>query len=249
MRRTSLLAVFAVTVVCLMLAMAGNALALGFEAAASVWQQTPGGDFSYEGTKNELKDVFGYDEESQMGLRARIETPLMFPNIHLKYTPMSFSGTSKAPFTFKNTSYTANVSSELSMDHYDIGIYYGLPGLSAATMKTVNVDIGINVRMIEFDAKVKEPLPQSKSLSLGLPLVYLAAQIKPSDSFAIEAEVLGISMSGNHYYDYSARLKYFPVSPLFIAAGYRGEDIAIDEENVLADITFTGPFLEAGIQF
>lgn len=37
--------------------------------------------------------------------------------------------------------------------------------------------------------------------------------------------------------------------PLFAAAGYRYEKVKIDEEDVLADIEISGPFLEAGFSF
>ena len=36
---------------------------------------------------------------------------------------------------------------------------------------------------------------------------------------------------------------------LFIAGGWRYEDIAIDEKDIKAEVKFSGPFLEAGVDF
>ena len=37
--------------------------------------------------------------------------------------------------------------------------------------------------------------------------------------------------------------------PAFVAAGYRSENISVDEDSVVADITFSGMFVEAGFGF
>jgi hypothetical protein len=80
-------------------------------------------------------------------------------------------------------------------------------------------------------------------------MIYLGAQLKPVKYLSLEAEARGIAYSSNHYYDLIGRLKVQPIGPVFIAGGYRYEDVKIDQSDVKAKITFQGPFLELGIVF
>ena len=40
-----------------------------------------------------------------------------------------------------------------------------------------------------------------------------------------------------------------PVKQIFIAGGYRHENIEFDHEDIKASVTFKGPFAEAGMEF
>lgn len=77
----------------------------------------------------------------------------------------------------------------------------------------------------------------------------MLTQINPIDKLSIEAEIRGITYSSDHYYDLIGRVKYKTVGPAFIGAGYRVEDLKIDEKDVNANIRFGGPFVEIGIEF
>jgi hypothetical protein len=80
-------------------------------------------------------------------------------------------------------------------------------------------------------------------------MAYVGAQLKPVKNFAIEAEIRGIALSGNHFYDLIGRAKYSVFGPAFIAAGYRHEEVKIDSKDVKANLKFSGPFIEAGVEF
>ncbi|TAL26730.1 MAG: TIGR04219 family outer membrane beta-barrel protein, partial [Nitrospirae bacterium] len=178
------------------------------------------------------------------------------PNIYLMASPMEFegNGSKNINFTFGDKTFTNNVpfSSKLQLDHYDIALFYGLPFLKTATAGKLNAEIGLNARMIDFKAEISQPTTnksESKSLNIWMPMIYVGAQLKPVKRFAVEAEARGIAYSGNHYYDIIGRLKVKPVGPLFIAGGYRYEDIKIDESDIKANLKFRGPFIEAGVEF
>jgi outer membrane protein len=122
--------------------------------------------------------------------------------------------------------------------------------VKTATLGKLNVDAGLNFRFIDVKAEVKQgSTHESKSFWLPLPMVYVGAQLKPIKDFAIEAEIRGIALGGNHFYDLIGRLKYNVVGPAFIAAGYRHEDVKIDSKDVKANLKFSGPFVEAGVEF
>ncbi|MDP2166829.1 MAG: hypothetical protein Q8J64_00680, partial [Thermodesulfovibrionales bacterium] len=59
----------------------------------------------------------------------------------------------------------------------------------------------------------------------------------------------GISYSGNQLISLIGRLKVKPIGPLFIAGGYRHDNLKVDEEDIKADLKFKGPFAEAGFEF
>ena len=121
-------------------------------------------------------------------------------------------------------------------------------------MGKANVDVGINVRIYDFQAKISQTilgitLEESESLSLPVPMLFLAAQVQPIDKFAVEAEARVISYDENQVYSLIGRLKVKVFGPLFAAGGYRYDKIKFDSEDVEADITLSGPFVEAGFAF
>jgi len=233
---------------------------LGAEAGVGAWQQSPSGTFGYKGTDLDLKDDLKYDTKSNPFVRIKVDLPLILPNIYVMYTPMSFDGTGSktTPFTYGNTTFNANaaIESKLKLDHIDLAFYYPIPLLNTATAGILNVDLGLNVRKIDFEGTITGTnsatgltFTESKSLPLYIPMIYVGIQVKPMSLFAIELEGRMISAGASHYNDYIARLKIKPIGPLFIAGGYRTEDIKIDASDVKAAIKFSGPFAEVGLAF
>lgn len=230
---------------------------LGAEVAVGGWQQTPTGTLGYKSVDTlDLKDDLKFDTKTAGYARVKVELPLILPNIYAMYTPMSFDGTGSKSvnFTYGNKTFTAGVpiQSKLTMDHIDFALFYPIPLLKTATLGKLNAELGLNVRMIDFQGTISQNtanLTESKKLSLYVPMLYVGVQVKPISLFAIEVEARGIGNGANHYYDYIGRLKVNPIPLVFIGAGYRSEDIKIDASDVKAGIKFSGPFVEAGLSF
>ncbi len=235
--------------------------ALGLELAVGGWKQSPKGDLSYEPlTVNDELDLerdANYDDESRFTGRLKIDMPLVIPNIYLMATPMEFDGTGLKTVDFKFgdvLNFQANVPfySKITLDHYDIGFYYGIPFIETISAETVNFDVGLNIRIFDFEFQVKQDatgLEESEDFTLPLPMAYLALQIMPVDKLAIEAEARGISYSGNHLYSLVGRVKFNIFGPVFASAGYRYDTLKLDEEDVEVEVDFSGPFIEAGFKF
>lgn len=236
-----------------LLALPSVSAAIGFEVAVGGWSQDPSGTLGYKGDSLGLSNDFRYGKETRLMGRAKIDMPLVIPNVYLMYTPMSFSGAGSKSFAFAGRSFTGDFTSELTLDHLDVALYYGIPGLKTLTLGILNVDVGLNARLIDFEARVDQDaagIHESKSASLPIPMLYAGVQVKPIKALNIEAEGRGISYSGNQLYSAIGRLKIKPPIPLlFIAAGYRLDKVKIDEEDIKVDSEFSGPFAEAGIQF
>jgi outer membrane protein len=242
----------------------GVATATGIELAVGVWNQTPNGDISYKPITGldtlSIKDNLKYSDENRVFGRVKIGTPLLFPNIYLMATPMEFSetGSKNTSFQFGNRTFAANVpfTSELKLDHYDIGLFYGIPALKTATAGILNIDLGIDARIIDFKERVTGldsvtglTVTDSKAVIIPLPMLYLGFQVKPVKWLAAEGEARGVAYGGDHYYDLIGRVKLKPFGPVFAAAGYRYEKVKFDREGVKADASFGGPFAEVGVEF
>ncbi len=235
--------------------------ALGLEVAAGYWNQAPSGDLQYSSNdlvenNLDLKENLKYDSKARAYIRVKADLPLFLPNIYFMATPMKYEGQGSKDFkiTFGDKEFNAGASfnSVLKADHYDVAVYYSLPFLNTATAGSLNVELGLNLRIIDFEAKItQDSLNKSASVNytLPIPMVYAGIQLKPVDLFSIEAEIRGITYGSNSYYDLIARMKVKPVGPVFIAGGYRYEKIKIDHNDVKASMEFKGPFIEAGVSF
>lgn len=231
------------------------AWAIGIEAAIGVWNQEPAGDIAYKHDSLSLENDLKYGDETRAFGRVKIDMPLMIPNIYLMATPMKFdgAGSKSTAFTFGDQSFTAGTfTSEIKLDQYDIGLYYGLPFVETATVGRLNIDVGINLRLIDLEAEINQSATstrESKSYTLPVPMVYLGLQVRLLEALSLEGECRGVAYSSNHYYDLIGRAKYKFFGVAFIGAGYRYQDLEIDEADVKGNVRFDGPFVELGVEF
>jgi outer membrane protein len=243
----------------LIMTSAGTAGAFGAEVAIGGWRQNPSGTLGYkvldDGDILDLEEDLDYGEETRLSARLSIDMPLFLPNIYLMATPMEFSATGQkeAGFNFGDIHFDpGQFYSETKLDNLDVALYYGIPLLEMATFEKLNVDLGINVRIYDYELSVRQEssgLSESESGVLPIPMVFLAVQFSPIEELSFQAEGRGISYSGNDLYSLIGRVKVNIVGPLFAAGGYRYEKLKLDEEDVLADVEFSGPFLEVGFSF
>lgn len=246
------------------IAMLSNAQAAGLELAVGGWRQAISGQLSYQALSDQdiidLENELNLDDESRVTGRAKIDLPLFLPNIYLMAAPMEFEGTGSKSLTFKfgdvQFDGTAGIKAKLTANQYDVGLYYGLPFVETATLGKLNIDVGLNVRFLDLKAHILgrdnstgNTAEVSKSVTAPVPMLYLAVQFMPVEALAFEAEGRGISVGDNKLYSVVGRVRYNFAGPLFVAGGYRFDKLELDEEDVVADVEFQGPFLEMGLKF
>lgn len=240
--------------------MPSQSFSAGVEFAVGVWEQSPQGQLSFDEISEldvlDLEDDLGYDDETRIFARLKIDMPAVIPNIYLMATPMDFDATSQLNRDVKFGDIVIPInepfSSELILDHFDLALYYGIPGLETATADLLNVEIGINIRIYDFEGKVDVPslgLTESEDFTAPVPMIYLGAQLRPLEKLAIEAEARGLIIGDDKGYSLIGRLKWKAFGPLFLAGGYRLDKIDIDEDDFVLDIDFSGPFVEGGFAF
>ncbi len=230
--------------------------ALGVEAAVGYWWQDPSGDIKFGGDRLDLEDDLGYDTEEKPFGRIKLDLPGVLPNVYLMATPLEFEETTarNATFTFGDQTFTAGVPfrSEIKLDHYDIALFYSLPFVEKATLGKLNAELGVNIRIIDFKTEVAQDLTStsaSESFLLPVPMGYAGVQFKPIKLLSLEGEVRGIGFGPSHYVDVIGRLKVHVFGPLFIAGGYRYEEVKFDHDDVDVSLEFQGPFAEVGVRF
>jgi outer membrane protein len=243
-----------------MLSMAATSYGFEIEIAGGAWNQSPSGNMSFDPSTNDddldLEDDLNYDDKWQPFGRLIIGMPAIIPNIYLMYTPMKWdeTGSKDVSFKFGDEIFDADTpfDSELKLNHFDVGLFYGLPFIKTATSKILNIDLGLNFRLLDVKAKIDQAdtgIKESESYFLPLPMIYTGMQIEPFKYVALEFEGRGIGWKSNYYVSLIARLKARPYGPFFVAGGYRYDTVKIDYEDIDIDTEFQGPFAEAGLEF
>ena len=237
-----------------------SALAWGVEIAGGAWYQSPSGNLSFDKTTHaddlDLEDDLNYDDKWQPSGRLKIDMPLFIPNIYIMATPIKWDerGSKNVNFEFGGKEFQADVdfNSKLKMNHLDVALFYGLPFIKTATLDVLNIDLGLNFRLMDVKAEIEQKdfgLKESESYFLPLPMVYAAMQIVPVEWLGLEFEGRGIGYSSNYYVSLIGRLKVKPFGPFFVAGGYRYDTVKIDYQDIDIDAEFEGPFAEAGLDF
>ncbi len=227
---------------------------ISIEGSVGVWLAAPSGDFSYKSANvggNDLEDTFGFEDETVPMARLKIEVPVI-PVIYAMTTPVKFEGSAEETFTFDGEPFEADADTELTFNQYDLALYYGVPFLGIATLGTVHVNGGLNLRVLDLEAKMSNTatsLSRSESVTVPVPMLYLSADVSPIDLLVFEAEVRALPISDYEVLSAIARIKVNIPGPLFVTGGYRYESIAIDHDDFDFEMDITGPFAEVGFSF
>jgi outer membrane protein len=231
------------------------------EAAAGVWRPSPSGYVSYESDDRfDLEDVLNYDDETAFTGRLKIGLPFPVPSIYLMASSLRFkeTGRTNSFSRFGDVIIVPGIAfdSKLSVDQYDIGLYYQFPLLKTATLNRLNVELGINAKIIDAKAEIVQEtfapllvIRETEKDTLVAPMVYLGIQFRPIERLTMEGEFRGLSWRESNFYSLIGRLKVNAWGPLFIAGGYRYDTGDSTEFAFDFDVDFQGPFFETGLQF
>lgn len=174
--------------------LAATAHAVEVEVAGGGWQQDLSGTLSYQAlSSNDLIDLeenLNFDEETAVFGRIKIETPAFVPNIYLVGAPgeMEGAGSKTVAVKFGDTTFNANTAlkAKIRAVQYDIGIYYGLPFVENGTGGMLSLDLGLNVRIADFEAEITgtsgaTTVTETESILLPVPMLYMALKFAPID--------------------------------------------------------------------
>lgn len=137
---------------------------IDIEAAVGGWQQSPSGQFGYVSsgglTDDDIIDLerdLRYDDELNLTGRLKLDVPII-PTIYLVAAPMQFEGNGLTEeFRFGNVTVPAGIpfQSQLTLNQYDVALYYSVPLLKKATLDRLNIDFGLNARIVDYRAEIR----------------------------------------------------------------------------------------------
>lgn len=225
---------------------------LGFQAGVGSWKHDPSGNFAASvadtTSRADLKNDLNLAEESEGYSYFVVEHPVpLIPNFKYVNTKLSSSGsgTIATDFTFNGINYTNGnaVTSSFTLDQTDAIFYYEI-----LDNDLVSFDLGLNAKRIDGQASaVSGGSNESVTFSGTVPMLYAAAEIGLPAGFTLAGEISTLSIGDNEISDITAKVTYTTDFNLGVEAGLRTMSVKIEEDNVTADMDFSGIF--AGVYF
>jgi len=181
----------------------------------------------------------------------------ILPNLRLEYAAVDFSGTSTRDFDYKGVTYTPNAKTDLTLDQFDIIMYYNL--LDNTAWMTLDIGLDVKVVQAEFNAVQSSGLNGvTEKETLPLPMAYGRARVEiPGTDIGLEGNVKYTAYKDSKVTDYAIKADYTLVDILPVdvglEVGYRfqqfdidGADFSIDTS---LDVEIDGVFAGATIRF
>ncbi|MGW8187529.1 MAG: TIGR04219 family outer membrane beta-barrel protein [Desulfobacterales bacterium] len=202
-----------------------------------------------------FEDNRDFDEDTRFFGPFLVDMSQYLPNICVMATPIKYEGTNinsmRLDFGDESVKDDIALNSDVALSDLDIALYYGIPFVKTVSHDRLNVDLGINLRSIDFDDDIeRDSISQtSESFILPIPMVFAAVQFHPLDLLAIEAEGRGISIGGKKSYGLIGRIRWKTYGPIYAAGGYRFSRYETDNDGLVVSTEINGPFVEAGLSF
>ncbi|MEO2065559.1 MAG: TIGR04219 family outer membrane beta-barrel protein [Desulfurobacteriaceae bacterium] len=252
-------------------ALTSTAGAVTISGGAGAWREKPSGWIEYTENKGagvsaktnvDVKDDLHIDDETKAFGWFKISDIPFLPDVKVRYTPMKFTGSGIATTTFTFGKLTvpakSKVSSKVEANQYDVILTYNFPFIKTATANKLNLQWGINVKVIDGYAKVKYSDPtspggwkeDSKSATIPVPMAHLEGEVRPVSLFGLSFEGNWVGYSGSQFYDVVGEFRIYPHKNLFVGIGYRYQRLKLDDiSDVSSDLKVKGAFAEAGFTF
>jgi outer membrane protein len=218
-----------------------------------IWKQSPPAASAFDplgpSSLRASEDNREFDEDTRTFGQYIVDMSQYLPNICVMATPIKYEGThiSNMRLDFGDE----NVKDDVALNDLDIALYYGIPFVKTVSHDRLSVDLGINLRTIDFEDGIEQGSigQASESFILPIPMVFAAVQFHPLDVLALEAEGRGISIGGKKTYGLTGRLRWKTYGPIYAAGGYRFNRYETDNDGMVVDSEISGPFFEAGLSF
>ncbi len=242
-----------------LLGTAAQADIIRVEAGGGVWNNELSGAIT-SGTPAYTfdADLLDYDKASKGYIWAYIKHPVpVVPNLRLEYAAIDYAGTSTQSFTYKGTTYSANAKTDLTLDQFDIIMYYNL--LDNTFWATL--DLGLDVKVIQAKFNAVDSTGSNKTSlneTIPLPMAYGRLRFEiPGTDIGLEGSAKYTAYKNSKVSDYSVKADYTLVDILPVdvglEVGYRVEQIDLDgtdfDVDTTMDIKVKGLFAGAVIRF
>lgn len=205
------------------------------------------------GTKIDLEDDLSLDDSKE--LYAELAVNLGDFRLSAAYQPLSFSGTNtlSQAIEFNGTVYNVDdtVRGDIDLDMYDVACSWHLINLDDLPVR-LQLGPEIAVKVFSGDLSVQSKATGVKETISGtapVPTIGARARVGLADFLAVVGRIGFAEYSGNSFLDADAQLEFSPLPMVGLFAGYRYLDLDIDENDIVIDATFTGPYAGAFVRF
>ena len=147
---------------------------------------------------------FGNQDRSLLDGRLTFDYPLFFPNLYVMANSFAFDASNHWNIRMfmdesEPTSQKSSAS-QITLSEYDLALYYDGPLVRTITADMLNIDLGLNVRAVDFEGNQTHEQfgSSSKNFIVPIPMVFGAFQFQPLHTLALEAEGRGIEQAENH---------------------------------------------------
>jgi hypothetical protein len=169
------------------------------------------------------------------------------------YTPLKYDGRSTLTQTFVFNGQTFAVSDTI-VSRFDLNMIDGQVqfDLLRPDVGVVGFNLGLILQVKYVDGSIEVQsastgIATRQDFSLAAPMVGVGAGVGFLKNFVrVDARATGIAYSGSHCYEVDGYLSVIPFPFLRLQGGYRYIDLKVDESDVQAALTLSGPY--AGLQ-
>jgi len=218
---------------------------LGGEVNLGLYSHSPSGTARNGGDNVDIEKDLNWQSENDIFFKAYFEHPVpLIPNIRVGYTGFSHKGAGEASKTFSwgginLFSLTDDVISDLTLDIYDITIYYEFLD------NWLNFDAGLNIKYLNGSIDVETSMRhEHNNIEVPIPMLYAKGRVNlPSTdlSFQIEGDYIGYD--NNLLYDLEIGARYSFIMGFGVEAGYKTFKIKIDNvDDINMDTEFSGVY-------
>jgi outer membrane protein len=220
---------------------------VGLYIGVGAWDQSPNGNFQYQGDSLDVEDDLHLGGDSEVYGWIALEHPVpVLPNIRLSGANQLYtgSGTVSRSFTYGGQTYNVSddIDSRIRLDQRDATFYYELLD------NVVSLDLGLDVKYVDGEADVSSSSSGNQSnttFNAYIPMLYgRVGGDLPFTGLSADVSASAVAYSGNRLVDASARIAYETKFRLGIEGGYRIQQLKLDDvDGVTTDINLEGPFL------
>jgi outer membrane protein len=227
-----------------------------FSLKAGYIQLNADGQFSVTadgltGTVIDVDDDLRLDDSEEIFFDAGLQLGSF--RFSLSYLPVSSSGSAQLnkdiDFNGQTFPVNAQINSDLDIDIYEAGVAWYLVNFDDLPAR---IQLGPELAVKYIDASVAiadSSTSTSDSVQIPLPTVGLRGRIAFADFVGITARGNYMSYNNNSLLDVDAQVELSPIPLVGVYLGYRYLDVDFDEDDVVIDVTFDGPYAGALFRF
>ena len=205
------------------------------------------------GTVVDVEDDLGVDESGDSFAEAALQLGAF--RLFAAYLPIRFSGNSvlNRDISFNGETFVlgSRVESDMNIDIYEAGLAWFMVDVDDMP---VRIQLGPEMSVKYIDARVELQenlfgLNESESVGVPVPALGARGRVSFADFLSLVGRVGYLKYSGSSFLDVDAQVELSPLPLVGLFAGYRYLDIDVDDNDVLIDATFAGPYAGALVRF